>query len=115
MAVGRDLNLGPIYRPNILEFSDKSIGKEILKFSKSDLEITLITTPGHTGSSCSLIIKGENVTFKSDLEQKVTSVALVGDVWDFHGDEEVWKEMAEDIDTNIKSRNFIINHEGGNI
>ena len=63
IAVGRDLSLDNVFRPPVIEFSDKAVGAEIIKiFKEPALEIKWITTPGHTGDSCSLIIKGENLS-----------------------------------------------------
>jgi len=82
------------------------VGAEIIKLSpeQKDFEITWLTTPGHTGDSCSLIVKGENVSLNGTA---VKSLALVGDLWDFETDDDVWRDMSEDHESQIKSRNYV--------
>lgn len=102
--MGRDLSLGNLFRPPVIECSDRSIGVELIKIVKEQLEMKWITTPGHTACSCSMLIKGPNVTFNGE---PIDHIALVGDLWDCEDDNDFWRDMSEDHATQITSRNYI--------
>ena len=64
-----------------------------------------ITTPGHTGSCCSLIIEGP-LTYDSQNYQKV---AFVGDLWDEKEDESFYRSLSESPELSAASRSYIVN------
>ena len=103
IAVGRDLSLVNVFRPTVIPFTDMTVGKEIITLKNGSLDVSWMTTPGHTGACCSLILKGD-----LDFDGKICkSLALVGDLWDCENDDEFWKDMSEKHRTQIESRNFI--------
>ena len=60
---------------------------------------------GHTGHCCSLILEGD-INFSGEARYK--HCALVGDLWDEKGDESFWRDLSEQPDVQLKSRNFIL-------
>jgi len=124
IAVGRDISENDIFRNLKLKTNDQTPGSSLFKFetgsslqnddvveTESDV-IEWISTPGHTGHCCSLIITGNcHVTRTgSDSEhRKYERVALVGDLWDEENDDQFWKDLSENNEAQSKSRNFIKN------
>jgi glyoxylase-like metal-dependent hydrolase (beta-lactamase superfamily II) len=85
--------------------SDKTIGACLLQLSNAAVTIKYITTPGHTGGCCSLIIEGA-LRFESKNYEKV---AFVGDLWDEEDDESFYKSLSESQKHSVLARKYILN------
>ena len=81
-----------------------TVGKEIILAENENVSLRWLTTPGHTADSCSLFLTGK-IEFNGRRDLK--SLALVGDLWDFENDDELWRDMSADHATQICSRNFV--------
>jgi len=85
--------------------SDKAIGACLLRLSNETITIKYITTPGHTGGCCSLIIEG---ALRFDFK-KYDKFAFVGDLWDEKDDESFYKSLSENPEQSVLSRSYILN------
>ena len=106
ISVGRDISIKERFRSPRLLPSDKQIGACLLKFENEDVSLEYITTPGHTGGCCSLIITGDLI-FRNE---RYSKFAFVGDLWDEKDDESFYESLSEEPALSRASRLFIQQH-----
>ena len=75
-----------------------------MRLSNEKVTIEYITTPGHTGGCCSMIIEGA-LRFESKNYDKFV---FVGDLWDEENDESFYKSLSESPDHSVLARNYIL-------
>jgi len=63
-----------------------------------------MTTPGHTGHCCSLILTG-NIVLE---EKNYSEVALVGDLWDEKNDSSFWPDLSENPEIQSETRRKLV-------
>ena len=98
-CVGRDISRLDEYREVSIKPS-KMVNSRLMSFSSgTSQKAEWITTPGHTGHCCTLLLHG--------VEEHGT-VALVGDLWDERDDEEFWRDLSELPEVQAASRQFIL-------
>ena len=106
ISVGRDISIDERFRSPRLLPSDKQIGACLLKFENENVTLEYITTPGHTGGCCSLILTGD-LTFRN---ARYSKFAFVGDLWDEKDDESFYESLSEEPALSRASRLFIQQH-----
>ena len=98
-CVGRDISRLDEYREVSVKPSEM-VNTRLISFTGSnDERIEWITTPGHTGHCCTLMLYGVD---------EYGTVALVGDLWDEREDEDFWRDLSELPEVQAKSRQFIL-------
>ena len=102
ISVGHDISVKNKFRkPNDTK---PTPGDILLHLKNSDVDIKLVTTPGHTYGCTSLILSGQ-ISFQNKICSKVV---LAGDLWENENDKDSFSDFSENSEVQKISREYIL-------